>query len=705
MGKNRTKKKTTSTSAGMPPVMPQTALSYSKFRSADIISALLIFGYIAVDFIPGGNTADVMGHQWLYLSILNLIGLGYFFFNKKEETFNSIRNISGNTISKLYTALFIVCGFSIIFAMNKTESLVCYARFANSFLMFFCLAILLFKRLHLLKFIAWALSVILLIQSITILIQFFNGLDDTSLNTLIYNLKGNAANKNILAASLVLKIPFAIYCIYISKAAGRLFHSMVLLLGAVTIFIINSRSSYLGLMVEILVFLFFIILINHKKLKQSIYLAGFSILPIIIAFFISQLILNNAAGMQEDKNAYGTVTERLATISFTAEGSNSRLLQWADAVDYIKKKPFTGSGFGNWKLASIPYEKEYVNDLLVFYHVHNDFLEITAETGIVGGLLFISLFLFLAVFLIRILLTANSEQNKSIALFCLMGLGAYFIDSLLNFPFERPILQFFFALLLAIGVNIHLSTKKQTESSAKKNTLQSRILILSVLLILIPALYINFLSYKSLIVQNKVNKDMNYEQPATTWQEIIDAFPKMPNMNMYTFPIDHIKAFYLMQDSKYDEALRLINASADVNPYLTLTEYLKASIFSKTNKLDSAFIYAQKAFNGKPRAKSNYEVLNEVCIKLNDTLTLKNAFHEYIKYRNEPWAWNKYLSIMMYLQQSPQQMKVIADSALLLFPNDPELLQKKNALTNSGEGMLISKEKDDEYRKYFAIGL
>jgi hypothetical protein len=104
MGKNRTKKKTTSTSAGMPPVMPQTALSYSKFRSADIISALLIFGYIAVDFIPGGNTADVMGHQWLYLSILNLIGLGYFFFNKKEETFNSIRNISGNTISKLYTA-------------------------------------------------------------------------------------------------------------------------------------------------------------------------------------------------------------------------------------------------------------------------------------------------------------------------------------------------------------------------------------------------------------------------------------------------------------------------------------------------------------------------------------------------------------------------------------------------------------------------
>jgi tetratricopeptide (TPR) repeat protein len=149
----------------------------------------------------------------------------------------------------------------------------------------------------------------------------------------------------------------------------------------------------------------------------------------------------------------------------------------------------------------------------------------------------------------------------------------------------------------------------------------------------------------------------------------------------------------------------LINASADVNPYLTLTEYLKASIFSKTNKLDSAFIYAQKAFNGKPRAKSNYEVLNEVCIKLNDTLTLKNAFHEYIKYRNEPWAWNKYLSIMMYLQQSPQQMKVIADSALLLFPNDPELLQKKNALTNSGEGMLISKEKDDEYRKYFAIGL
>jgi tetratricopeptide (TPR) repeat protein len=195
------------------------------------------------------------------------------------------------------------------------------------------------------------------------------------------------------------------------------------------------------------------------------------------------------------------------------------------------------------------------------------------------------------------------------------------------------------------------------------------------------------------------------EKPVTTWTDISDAFPSIPNINMYCFPIGHIKAFYLMQDKKYDEALVQINQSAAANPYLTLTEYLKAKIFLATNKTDSAFIYARKAFFTKPRARSNYEILNDVCARLNDTMTLAAAFKEYTKYRNEPWAWNRYLDIMTPLLNNRQPLLALADSAVKLFPADTVLQQKRNMLANMDPVTVITKTRDDEFRKYFSTAL
>ena len=46
---------------------------------------LLFFSaiYLAVHFIPDLGGADVMGAQWLYTSIVDLVVLGYILFNRK----------------------------------------------------------------------------------------------------------------------------------------------------------------------------------------------------------------------------------------------------------------------------------------------------------------------------------------------------------------------------------------------------------------------------------------------------------------------------------------------------------------------------------------------------------------------------------------------------------------------------------------------
>ncbi len=127
---------------------------------------------------------------------------------------------------------------------------------------------------------------------------------------------------------------------------------------------------------------------------------SFVLLPIIAAVFLSQVIISNAAKYETEQQAYGTVAERLGNISLTEEGSNKRLNLWLSAIDYIKKNPLMGAGYGSWKVASIPYEKEHADDMYIAYHAHNDFLEMAAELGIPGGLLYLAFFALCSFFIL-----------------------------------------------------------------------------------------------------------------------------------------------------------------------------------------------------------------------------------------------------------------------------------------------------------------
>ncbi len=136
------------------------------------------------------------------------------------------------------------------------------------------------------------------------------------------------------------------------------------------------------------------------------------------AYFISQVTYTQATTIQ-DNNAgrYGNVVGNLSSIALTNDASSYRFKLWEHAADYILKKPIMGCGYGNWKLASIPYEKEYINDLNVPAHAHNDFLEHAAELGLPGGLLYLSLYVCLFVFTLQTLRSAASEELKLISLF------------------------------------------------------------------------------------------------------------------------------------------------------------------------------------------------------------------------------------------------------------------------------------------------
>ncbi|MEN9685574.1 MAG: hypothetical protein RLZZ28_1360, partial [Bacteroidota bacterium] len=542
---------------------------------------------------------------------------------------------------------------------------------------------LLNKRPDAFKRLSQVLSFILLGESIYIIYTFFNGLTTIDLNTLILSLKGNTGNKNIMAASLVVKIPFCIYLINQSKLSGRIWNIVSLLMGVLAIFIINARSSYLGLIVLTAIYFAYCILL-HKKEKntsQTLYRVSYVLLPIIAAFILSQFILTTAQSFQDSKAGYGTVAERLGTLSLTNDASSYRFKLWEHAVDYIEKNPVFGCGWGNWKLASIPYEKEYINDLNVPAHAHNDFFETTTELGLPGGLLFLGLFILLLVYMIRVWKSSVSDELKFIAVIAFMALGGYVVDAFFNFPSERPVMQMMFALIAAIHISVYdtfVDTKEHKTSKLKPETatLIPLAFTLPATILLIALTYISFLTYQSLAGQRLVIPDLENEPMKQPLEKVRNLFPPIPNLSVSAQPLDAILGRYYYENKQYEKAIDLLNKGEKANPYVFYSDFLKADVYYSWEKLDSADKYAKKAFYNRPRAKTYYQTFIAVQSKRKDTMEIKKGFQTYIKYRNEPFAWNMYLLGMLNAKNAGNAaLLAMADSALKKFPQETKDLE------------------------------
>ena len=103
---------------------------------------------------------------------------------------------------------------------------------------------------------------------------------------------------------------------------------------------------------------------------------------------------------------------------------------------------------GNWKIYSIDLDKSNIVSYIIPYTMHNDFLEIASELGVLGLLLFLYIFY---------LSYRNSwhlykrVKSNPLVLIIPLSLLIYIIDSNINFPFTRASQLFYLALLLMLS--------------------------------------------------------------------------------------------------------------------------------------------------------------------------------------------------------------------------------------------------------------
>jgi O-antigen ligase len=221
-----------------------------------------------------------------------------------------------------------------------------------------------------------------------------------SFTEIVLGMRSNAGNKNIYAASLLIKIPFALHGMLNFTSYRKLFFLVSFSLGTLVIILLNSRTTYLSyLLVIAFTIIYEVIRALRSKQYTTLYKVLLIIIPGIIAILFSQALINSTKyNIGEDSAAasqYGSATERMTSItSDKDESRKQRLAFWKHAIDYTKAHPLKGAGYGNWKIFSSKGERD--NEYYIPYHVHNDFIEIAAELGIIGGLLFIGIFIMIA---------------------------------------------------------------------------------------------------------------------------------------------------------------------------------------------------------------------------------------------------------------------------------------------------------------------
>lgn len=634
--------------------------------------------YLLVHFIPDLDASDVMGPQWLYTGIIDALGI-LFIFMHRQYCAPAIHGIFKYKFTLVFSFLVAWASLSYFYAINPTETLVTGARLITTFLVFIVLSILFYKQPlpALLTGISVIMAFVLLYDSLVLLKTFSSNLTTMGLDENILALRGNHGNKNVMAAALLIKFPFLLWLIINNKLLGKILAAFVLILGVTGLLILNTRSTYVGLLIITIIFIATTIYFKSKQNKKAIFTQiAYLIIPVIIGYFIANMFLGTGVQMQDSQGGYGTVTKRIGDITVASE-ENSRLRLWKNAIDYSIKHPLIGCGYGNWKLASIPYEIFHTTELFVPYHAHNDFFEMFADLGVLGGLSFALLFLLVPIITFSIWKNKSFNNVHLAATILFMAVTCYAVDAFLNFPAERTAMQSILAIAAAL---ICIPISYQQENVNVRKSLMG--VFFSVALIgIIPSIYVHKLTYDSLKIQKFVMGEVNADPVMKT--EDVEKLPSIPDMSSSTLPLKAMIARYYIRDKKYDEALALLKESDNVNPHLYYNDFLRTAIYAAKNNFDSALYSSKRAFYNWPNATSYYKNLIFAASKKKDSAEIKKAFNLIVDHFNTPFTWNNYLLGMYEVKGSADaSLNNMLDSAIKMFPNDVATFSQTKALFN-----------------------
>ena len=406
--------------------------------------------------VPNFDALDKVTTQWLYLNCLNTIFL--ILLIAKDYP---LKKFFLHKTTILFFCLFLWSLVSLFFAINPIESIVVLSQIFAIVIGFIVIKVCVIEIEKPFIFISNIISIFLLIELTKIYFPFS---EFEIVKSKIFSRSGIflgfAANVNITAFSIIYKIPFFIYSILqLNK-----FKFLTTIISFIVFFLIafaagtlnSTRGAILtySSLVPVLITIGIVTYFKSKKYRLFTITIMYSI-AVLFSFSFNKYLSNSIGNA--DKN----ITNRISSLNALLDDSkdvdqslSQRQNFFSQAANTIIKNPIFGIGIGNWKIKSIDTDRENIRGYVIPYHVHNDFLEIAAEIGLVGLAFYLAILFFafkevIIKFLKMIFTKVKLEENYLVYITTSLFLYIYLIDSSINFPFYRPLVLINLVVLIS----------------------------------------------------------------------------------------------------------------------------------------------------------------------------------------------------------------------------------------------------------------
>ena len=130
------------------------------------------------------------------------------------------------------------------------------------------------------------------------------------------------------------------------------------------------------------------------------------------------------------------LVQRFAGVSANQGIDEGRAELWAETVNLVRAYPIFGCGLGGYQSAFPKYKIS--GPLVTDDYAHNDYLQVLAEMGILGGSILLGLATIIVRSSFRCALSASDPAVWSLALACCGSLSAILIHSLADFNLYIP---------------------------------------------------------------------------------------------------------------------------------------------------------------------------------------------------------------------------------------------------------------------------
>lgn len=416
-----------------------------------LISRFLLLSFFLINFIPPLQAVlDTNTWKLFLFSIVNTFAITYFSLSKD---FSSLVNNILKTKLSIVVLLFILwAAISYIYAINPTEVFVKILMVVNFFLFLINLSVILSYNKFSFLTTSKIITIFFIAQLFFSYINYFTLIEYKPYTfEENYLLQGIYNNRNVTSALYLLQLPFVVYIVLETKSVFiKIISYIISFAAAYMIFLLASRTAYVIITVLLLSILI-ISFLKEKKLKNLFngYVGNF--FGIVLSAYIFSSI---SLGSDNTANAIN----RIQTIDFEETSTNTRLRYYSYGFEHFLSNPLIGVGYGSWKIKSIDYDKENIISYIIPYTMHNDFLEVAVELGLIGFILFILIFLLPSIHLYNLFRKFKSPIYITLA----SSLLVYLIDSNINFPFIRISSIFYIALVISIIYSLKISPNENS---------------------------------------------------------------------------------------------------------------------------------------------------------------------------------------------------------------------------------------------------